>query len=72
MAVDKAKPLSFSTTIRNPERIPKSEDETFSDKQLEKIIEMSPQKHKEAGFEYGWDSRFDTWYKMIKKYKQCS
>lgn len=115
MAVSKAKPLSFSTTIRNPERIPnflrcilpfegkmltseiihevvknvirekeytpmyvsrtaelkaisKSEDDTFSDKQLEKIIEMSPQKHKEAGFEYGWDSRFDTWYKMIKEF----
>jgi hypothetical protein len=46
----------------------KSEDETFTDKQLEKIIEMSPQKHKEAGFEYGWDSRFDTWYKMIKEF----
>ncbi len=115
MAVSKAKPLSFSTTIRNPERIPnflrcilpfegkiltseiihevvknvirekeytpmyvthtvdlraisRSEDETFSDKQLEVIIEMSPQKHKEAGFEYGWDSRFDTWYKMIKEF----
>lgn len=115
MAVSKAKPLSFSTTIRNPERIPnflrcilpfegkiltsgiihevvkniirekeytpmyvtrtadlkaisKSDDETFTDKQLEKIIEMSPQKHKEAGFEYGWDSRFDTWYKMIKEF----
>lgn len=115
MAVSKAKPLSFSTTIRNPERIPnflrcilpfegkiltsevihevvknvlrekeystmyvsrtadfkaisKSVDETFSDKQLEIIIEMSPQRHKEAGFEYGWDSRFDTWYKMIKEF----
>lgn len=115
MPVNKAKPLSFSTTIRNPERIPnflrcilpfegkilsseiihevikniirekeytpmyvsrtaalkaisKSEDETFSDEQLEKIIKMSPQKHKEAGFEYGWDSRFDTWYKMIKEF----
>lgn len=115
MAVSKAKPLSFSTTIRNPERIPnflrcilpfegkiltsdiihevvknvirekeytpmyvtrtidlkvisKSEEETFSEIQLEKIIEMSPQKHKEAGFEYGWDSRFDTWYKMIKEF----
>ena len=115
MTVSKAKPLSFSTTIRNPERIPKflrcilpfegkiltseiihkvvknvirekeytpmyvsrtaelkaiskSEDDTFSDKQLEKIIDMSPQKHKEAGFEYGWNSRFDTWYKMIKEF----
>lgn len=115
MAVSKAKPLSFSTTIRNPERIPNflrcilpfegkilsseiihevvknvirekeytpmfisrtpelkqillSEEETFTDKQLEFIIEKSPQKHKEAGFKYGWDSRFDTWYKMIKEF----
>ena len=115
MAKSKAKPLSFSTTIRNPERIPnflrcilpfegkiltsdiinevvknvirekeynplyitrtpnlktiaQSEDCYFTDEQLELIIEMSPQKHKEAGFKYGWDSRFDTWYKMIKEF----
>ena len=110
----KAKPLSFSTTIRNPERIPKflkcirsfegmtltsdvihnvikivikekeyvptyirrsdillrifnDDDGVFTDEQLEEIILNSPQKHKEAGFEYGWDSRFDTWYRMIKE-----
>lgn len=115
MAESKAKPLSFSTTIRNPERIPdflrcilpyegkiltseiiyevvksvirekeyapmyisrsialksilQNEDITFTDKQLEEIIKNSPQKHKEAGFNYGWDSRFDTWYKMIKEF----
>lgn len=115
MAVSKAKPLSFSTTIRNPERIPnflrcilpfegkiltseiihevvknvirekeytpmyvtrtpnlkaiaQSEDCYYNDGQLELIIEMSPQNHKEAGFAYGWDSRFDTWYKMIKEF----
>ena len=115
MAESKAKPLSFSTTIRNPERIPnflrcilpfegkiltseiihevvknvirekeytpmyvtrtpnlkaiaQSPDYYFNDGQLELIIEMSPQKHKEAGFAYGWDSRFDTWYKMIKEF----
>lgn len=114
MAQSKAKPLSFSTTIRNPERIPSflecilpyegkvltseiihsivkdiirakeytpyyvsrtpelklilnNEDLTYSDKQLEAIIEFSPQKHKEAGFAAGWDSRFDTWYKMLKE-----
>ena len=113
--VSKAKPLSFSTTIRNPARIPaflhcilpyegmlltskiihkviknvirekeytptyvsripklkaisKSEDSTFTDTQLEDIILNSPQQHKEAGFDYGWDSRFDTWYKMIKEF----
>lgn len=105
------KPLSFSTTMRNPNRIVsflkcllpyenqilthevvmkvihnaikeklytpvivnrtpelfyiyKNEDEKYSDKQIEYIIEMSPQKHKEAGFEYGWDSRFDTIFKL--------
>lgn len=115
MAESKAKPLSFSTTIRNPERIPNflkcilpfegkvltsaviheiiknvirekeytpmyvkrtqnlkdiliNEDMIYSEGQLELIIEKAPQKHKEAGFEYGWDSRFDTWYKMIKEF----
>lgn len=115
MAVSKAKPLSFSTTIRNPYRIPnflrcilpfehqiltsdiihsivktvirekeykpnyvkyttdlneiyENPDAIFDDEQLEKIIKMSPQDHKEAGFEKGWDSRFDTWYKMIKEF----
>ena len=115
MAESKAKPLSFSTTIRNPERIPNflrcilpyegqiltsdviheviknvirekeytpmyvtrtpdlkailmNPDSKYSDAQLEVIIERSPQKHKEAGFAYGWDSRFDTWYKMIKEF----
>ena len=115
MAKSKFKPLSFSTTIRNPERIPKflkcilpfegkfltsetihqvikniirekeytpmyvkrnqvlnsilkSVDETYSESQLEDIIANSPQQHKEAGFNFGWDSRFDTWYKMIKEF----
>jgi hypothetical protein len=114
MAKRKFKPLSFSTTIRNPERIPKflacilpyeneiltseiiheivkmlirekeyrpryilendelkaiykDSDKTYSDKQIETIIKYSPQKHKEAGFKSGWDSRFDTWYKMLKE-----
>lgn len=105
------KPLSFSTTMRNPNRIVvflksllpyenevltheiimkvihnaikeklytplivnrttelsairKSEDERYSDRQIEYIIKMSPQNHKEAGFEYGWDSRFDTIFKL--------
>lgn len=111
----KRKPLSFSTTIRNPYRIPeflrcilpfegqiltseiiheviknllrekeyytfyimrnnelkriyKSSDDKFNENQLEEIIKMSPQEHKEFGFKRGWDSRFDTWYKMIKEF----
>lgn len=105
------KPLSFSTTMRNPNRIVsflncllpyenqilthevimkvvhnaikeklytpvivnrtpelanilKNEDEKYSDQQIEFIMNNSPQKHKEAGFDYGWDSRFDTIFKL--------
>lgn len=109
------KPLSFSTTMRNPERIVKflnciknfegqkltsplimdivkkvigeklykptligkfndlkyifdSDSEKFSDDQLNFIIKNSQQKHKEAGFQEGWESRFDTWYKLSKEF----
>lgn len=106
------KPLSFSTTMRNPERIAgflkcilpyegqilnndvihevainlikdkyyytqkyemkvpeyrniyNNEDLSFTKEQAEDIIKNSPQKHKEAGFERGWPSRFDTWYEF--------
>lgn len=104
------KPLSFSTTMRNPARIadflkcilpfegqvltneiihevainlisnkvyttyyvsrtPRlkailNSDELFSREDAEEIISNSPQQHKEAGFEKGWPSRFDTWYKL--------
>lgn len=110
---DEYKPLLFTTTIRNPERIKvflsvikkyngqiltndvidkivydlvsmkeyvpmyvkqnsylKSQlliDEPFSDKDTKNIIKNSPQKHKEAGFDWGWPSRFDTWYKFLKE-----
>lgn len=110
------KPLSFSTTMRNPARIAaflkcilpfegqiltsaiihevaanliaeklyytekyemkvpeyrtiyKSEDISFTREQVEDIILNSPQEHKEAGFEKGWDSRFDTWYKLSMEF----
>ena len=112
---NKAKPLSFSTTLRNPERIADfikciipfegmnltsdvinavvrsvirnkiyytmyemrnanykriygDDSLIFTEGELDDIINNSPQKHKEAGFDYGWDSRFDTWYKMIKEF----
>lgn len=105
------KPLSFSTTMRNPDRIAgfiscllpfenmiltsgiindiiknvlrkklyytmylkrtsklktifDDDDKTFSDDELSEIIANSPQDHKEADFAYGWDSRFDTWFKL--------
>lgn len=106
------KPLSFSTTMRNPSRIAgflnciipfegkvltneiihevavklisrklyytqkyemkvpeykaiyKDDNAEFTREQVEDIIKNSPQEHKERGFEKGWPSRFDTWYKL--------
>ncbi len=109
------KPLSFTTTLRNPERIAgflkcispfagqkltndlivkivksliqaklystkyqKSNPEykriydslsdEYTEDQLNDIIVNSPQRHKEAGFDLGWPSRFDTWYKITKEF----
>lgn len=108
------KPLSFSTTMRNPARIadfltcilpfegqiltneiinqvaetlikkklycpvyigriPKlkavlNEERDFSDAEVDEIIQNSPQNHKEAGFDKGWPSRFDTWYKLSMEF----
>ena len=104
------KPLSFSTTMRNPSRIADflkcilpfegqiltndiihivaatlikkklyqpiyinrtphlkavlNEGRDFTDTEVDEIMQHSPQNHKEAGFEKGWPSRFDTWYKL--------
>ena len=46
-------------------------DEIFSTSQTQEIIENSPQKHKEKGFDGGWDSRFDTWYKLPMEFGFC-
>lgn len=118
MAVKKRKPLSFSTTLRNPERIAsfldvlsmykgqvltnqvidsiccqvltkklykptgiksnpelssiyESEEITFSNAQARQMLIDNPQSHKEKGFDYGWPSRFDTWYKLLKEFGLC-
>ncbi len=108
------KPLSFSTTMRNPSRIadflmciapyegqvltndiitsvaktlikkklyqpiyitrtPRlksvlNEERDFTDSEVLEIMEHSPQNHKEAGFDKGWPSRFDTWYKLSMEF----
>ncbi|NHB23320.1 AlwI family type II restriction endonuclease [Helicobacter pylori] len=48
-----------------------SNEYVFSDEELERIIEISPQNHKEMGFEHGWESRFDTWYKLMCEFGFC-
>ena len=114
----KKKPLSFNTTLRNPNRIAgflsvlnKYEGQIltndliyqicydiiskklykptaisknrewqdiynsptiyFTVNEAQEILNLSPQKHKEAGFDYGWASRFDTWYKLIMEFGLC-
>ena len=43
-------------------------DNNFTNDQVQQIIFNSPQNHKEAGFDKGWPSRFDTIYKIIKEF----
>jgi hypothetical protein len=105
------KPLLFTTTMRNPERLKdflsvlgEYDDEILtneiinkvaktliqkglyqptkisqaiknkwkneielSETETEKVFSNNPQSHKEAGFERGWSSRFDTWFKFAKE-----
>src|SRR3989338_7597571 len=39
----------------------------LSEAETEKVFDDNPQSHKEAGFEKGWPSRFDTWFKIAKE-----
>ena len=105
------KPLLFTTTLRNPERLKwflgvlrnyngqiltnelaegiagdliriglykpiKLTDivkkkiktkEPLTDKEVQTVLKNNPQNHKEAGFNKGWPSRFDTWFKIAKE-----
>lgn len=39
----------------------------LSHQETEKVFLDNPQSHKEAGFDRGWASRFDTWFKLAKE-----
>lgn len=39
----------------------------LSEIETETVFEDNPQSHKEAGFDKGWASRFDTWFKIAKE-----
>ena len=111
MLTYKYKPLLFTTTMRNPERLKdfltvlmefdgkvltnaiiesvakalikkglykptkvspiaknKWENEIeLSEKETEQVFAENQQSHKEAGFDKGWPSRFDTWFKIAKE-----
>ena len=38
--------------------------ELLSNEEVDSLISLNPQQHKEAGFDYGWPSRFDTHYEL--------
>jgi hypothetical protein len=38
----------------------------LSDSEVKKLLDDNPQNHGEAGFDYGWPSRFDTQFKLGK------
>jgi hypothetical protein len=40
----------------------------LEDEEVEKLLGDNPQNHKEAGFEHGWPSRFDTHYALMKRF----
>lgn len=39
----------------------------LNNREISKILKDNPQNHKEAGFNKGWPSRFDTWFKLAKE-----
>lgn len=62
------------TTINNNAELKELFDDNyyvFNQNELDKIIQLSPQNHKEKGFEKGWESRFDTWYKLMSEFGFC-
>ena len=44
------------------------EGELLRDEELSKVMHDNPQDHKEAGFDWGWPSRFDTYFSLMKTF----
>jgi hypothetical protein len=57
------KPTNLSTAIKNKIKTKKA----LSNAEVEKALNDNPQRHKEAGFDKSWPSRFDTWFKIAKQ-----
>ena len=59
------KPKKMDKTVRS--KIAAGDYDHISNEEIQTILRDNPQKHKEAGFEWGWPSRFDTWFKLAKE-----
>lgn len=57
------KPTKLTEVVRKKIKI----KELLTDKEVAKALKDNPQNHKEAGFNKGWPSRFDTWFKIAKE-----
>ncbi len=57
------KPTKLSASVQNKIKA----KEPLSNNDVIKILNDNPQNHKEAGFDKGWPSRFDTWFKIAKE-----
>ena len=59
--------------LYKPTRVPGTVKEKFkvneplTDQEVAAALKDNPQNHKEAGFDKGWASRFDTWFKIAKE-----
>jgi len=56
-------PIRVSKEVKNNWK----QDIELSDLETEQVFIDNPQSHKEAGFDKGWASRFDTWFKIAKE-----
>lgn len=55
------------TKLSSGVKIKLSNGEELNDKEVREVLINNPQNHKEAGFNRGWASRFDTHYKIAKE-----
>jgi len=56
-------PTNLSMSIKNKIKV----KELLTNEEVLKVLKDNPQNHKEAGFDKGWASRFDTWFKIAKE-----
>ncbi|MEK6647516.1 MAG: AlwI family type II restriction endonuclease [Candidatus Firestonebacteria bacterium] len=56
-------PMNLSASVKNKIKA----KEPLTDNEIARILNSNPQNHKEAGFDKGWPSRFDTWFKIAKE-----
>ena len=54
----------YADKVQHLKEQKKNLDMPFADLDTQEIIANSPQNHKEAGFDKGWPSRFDTFFKL--------